>query len=248
MNKSRISIIAVMLSMGASADVSAESIWYAGISVGNASTDVSRGALDDVRDSVLFLQASTRNVATTFDESSTTWSVFGGRRITRFLAIEAAYVRLGDISYRAEGEFATGGFFGGGPYIPSPGSAIYYPGSSVTLDIEHSAITFKLVGRLPIAERFDVHMQAGAVHAMTNTSYSTSITSNPSIQRSRDADSNATDLLYGVGATFNLAPRWDLSLDWHRYEVKEDDRSPFDLETSYDTITLGLIFGFGAAQ
>lgn len=246
MNKLRNSIIAVALSMGASVEASAESKWYAGLSAGSVSTDVTLAALDNLSEFVLFSRFAARQGSTSsFDESSTAWSVFGGRRITQHLAIEAGYVRLGEISYRSEGEFTSGGFFGG-PYIPLPGPPIYYPGSSMAVEIEHSAVTLKLVGRLPIAKRFDVHAQAGAVHAMTEASYSATIARSPPTNLSDDADSNTTDFLYGIGATFKLAPRWDLTLDWHRYEVKDDDSSPFDIETSYDTITLGLIFSFGA--
>lgn len=107
--------------------------------------------------------------------------------------------------------------------------------------------------RLRFAEHFDVHAQVGVAYTKTHTSSSTVLfvdspgpKFSPVRQSDLDNESQSAGLFYGAGAAVELGKRWELSLDWQRYQVSEDDQTPIDLDAAYDAITIGLSVGFGA--
>ncbi len=249
MNTSQLSLIlACLVASTLNSTALAQSKWYAGVSAGTSSSDLGPAELNRFRDEVLFYNLVTsRARAESIDESDTSWSVFAGRTFNRHLSVEAAYVDLGDVSYRTAGELGFFTRFLGGP-IPPPSPIIYYPGSFSVIDVEHSAVSLKLVGRLPLSERFDIHAHVGGAYVMTDFSTSTMLASDPVQRRSYDDSSSNTSLAYGLGTAFQISPSWGLSLDWHRYNLDEKESTLYDIETRYDTITLALIFSFGSVD
>ena len=230
--------------LGASSALAADSGWYVGGSVGSVSSDVGLNDANGVRDVVYFIRSIGAVGGTAdVDDSSEAWSVLAGYHFSPHLSVEVAYVDLGEVSYRYRGEVGGGGL--PLPFPIFPPTLTFDPAES-DIEWENTAVTAKLIGRLPLGDRFDVHAQVGLATMMTDVTSSTLIGGTRSTSFTVTDDTDSTKLTLGVGAAFRLHPRWNLSLDWQRYEVSEDDTSPLDIESSYDVISLSLLVRLGA--
>lgn len=116
MNKMKL-IGATLLSLGMTGTALAQNDFYAGASVGQATIDACNGV-------------------TSCDDEDTSWKIFGGWQLNRNIAIEAAWVDLGEIS----------GTIGG---------------SAVSAEADGWTLAGK--GMLPLNEKFDVFGKLGMI-------------------------------------------------------------------------------------
>ncbi len=230
--------------LGAGSAVAADSGWYVGGSVGSVSSDVGVNDANGIRDIVYFIHSIGAVGGTAeLDDSTEAWSVLAGYQFSRNFAVEVAYVDLGELAYRYRGEVGGGGLPLPFPFFP-PNTT---PDPAETdIEWENSALAAKLIGRLPLGDRFDVHAQVGLATTMTDVTASTRVGGTRATSFIVTDDTDATALTFGIGAAFRLHPRWSLSLDWQRYEASEGDSSPIDIDANYDVISLGLHVRLGA--
>ncbi|HET9736298.1 MAG TPA: outer membrane beta-barrel protein [Burkholderiales bacterium] len=131
----------------------------------------------------------------TLDDSDTGFKIYGGFQFNKHLGAEVGYV---------DGGKAT---FGGS--IPSLGVG------SFTGDISVTAITFAAVGTLPLNEQFALFGKVGL--ATWDAKASVSISG----LGAGAADDSGTDLLYGIGARYNLNRNWGITLEYEAVDVED---------------------------
>jgi OmpA-OmpF porin, OOP family len=186
--------------------------WYIGTNVGVS--DVKRS---DAIQADQFLDLGFDSATITTDKRDVGFRLFGGYRLHKNFALEAAYVDLGKFSFRAD---------------VTPSGTL--DGATKINGAELSAL-----GILPINERVSVFARLGAFSAETKTTYS----GNGSVEIITDAETQkkrSTKLSYGVGATFNFGKRIALRSEWSRYTklgnaltVGQTDASLYSLGVVY---------------
>jgi opacity protein-like surface antigen len=232
--------------LGGGSALAADSGWYVGGSVGKVSSDVGLNEANGVRDIVYFIRSIGAVGGTAeVDDSTEAWSVLAGYRFSPHLAVEAAYVDLGEVVYHYRGEVGGGGLPLPFPFFPP--TPTFDPAES-DIEWKNTAVTAKLIGRLPLGDKFDVHAHVGLATTRTDVTSLTRVGGSRSTSFTVTDDTDSINLTYGVGAAYRLHGRWSLSLDWQRYEVSEDDTSPLDIEANYDVISLSLLFRLGASN
>lgn len=130
----------------------------------------------------------------TVDDSDSGFKIYGGFQFNKHLGAEVGYV---------DGGKAT---FGGS--IPSLGIGPF------TGDLSVTAITFAAVGTLPLNEQFALFGKVGlaAWDAKANVS---------AAALAGSADDSGTDLLYGIGARYNLNKNWGITLEYEAVDVED---------------------------
>lgn len=199
--------------------------WYFGVTGGQAKADLDQDELDElVFDTFDAAGAPVVDGSSDLDDSDTSFSLFGGYRISRYFAVEAGYIDFGTAEYRSSGIVDPLG-----PQTPQP--------ASYSADLEVKGFTAAAVGTLPLNQMFELHARLGVLFADTEISETAAI-STTSLSDSFSADSQ--DLFYGVGAGFHLGQNWTFSLEWQQYkDVGDEDETG---ETDIDRVSLGVIF------
>jgi opacity protein-like surface antigen len=131
-----------------------------------------------------------------------------GYRINRGLAVEAAYVDLGSLTYRASG---TGATFDGDQLIPVDFSA------RLNTDVTGTAVS--LLASLFPPGRWEVFLRGGVLFAQTKPSFhaSTSSSTGQFDGELGPGSESSTDLLAGVGTTLHFTDRWAARLEYERF-------------------------------
>lgn len=199
--------------------------WYFGVTGGQAeAADLSKAQLDDI--AVFAFESNGAAVlsgSSSLEDSDTSFSLFGGYRISEYFAVEAGYVDFGTAEYRSSGVVDPIG-------LP-PAPATY------GIDFEVAGFTAAAVGAVPVSQSFDLHGRLGVLFADAEISQRASVSSSVASDRF-SADSQ--DLFYGVGAAFHLGQNWSFSLDWQQFkDVGDDDETG---ETDVNRLSLGVIY------
>ena len=94
---------------------------------------------------------------------------------------------------------------------------------------------------LPLGEQFTVFARVGAFAAETRASYSgrgsVLLFDGEQTQKKR-----STNVVYGVGATFNFTPRFALRAEYNRYSKLGDDFTGGEFDTR--TLSAGIQYRF----
>jgi OOP family OmpA-OmpF porin len=215
------------IAMAAPATAEVQPGWYIGVSPGQSSFDISKDELDDVIVSA-YASAGAPLISgsSTFDDSDTSWSIFGGYRFNPFIAVEAGYVDLGNAPYRSSGNVNPPG-----PVASTPASA--------NIDFSSTGITIAAVGSLPLGEMFDLHARLGLLFADTEIDLSTAIGTG---RASDTLSSSSEDALYGIGAALHVGASWTLSVDWQRFvDVGDEEETG---EGDIDLLSLAAAYRF----
>jgi len=228
----------------ASADA-AESKWSLSLGLGSSEWGFDRARIDDVtRHALGSVGSNAQTPGTTgFDDRDSAWSLGVDYRAWRYLALEAAYVDLGNAAGRYTGHAAR---FSRSPLGPPPP---FFP-ASATLEVESRGFKIGASGILPLGEHFDLHANLGLFIARTESEWGANWVT-PQVQEDSGSEvRDSQEITYGIGAAFRFLDRWSLSLDWQRYadvvvgEEKLDGFNlgwtPSDLKGNVDALTLSL--------
>lgn len=79
-------------------------------------------------------------------------------------------------------------------------------------DTKAYAFNASLVAGVPIGDRFDIFAKGGGIYSRTD------VNAAPDTLFDRGHKSG-WGTTYGVGATFAVTPRWDIRVDWDRYNM-----------------------------
>lgn len=127
------------------------------------------------------------------------YSVHGGYRISRHVALEASYADLGSASFQYDCE-------AGLVCVPE-----IYP---IAFHQSYSRVNIALVGILPLNERFDLFAKVG----FGESRYEESVRYGISTLTDRSSDESSETLL-GLGGRLHFNAPWSLRLQWDRSEV-----------------------------
>ena len=162
-------LLIVLVSISAIPAASAQTGWYFGAGTGEAETDV---ALSDIDDGSL--------TSGSFDDSDTGTKFFAGFRFKENVAVEGAFVDLGEVSIDATSNGS--GFL----YVPGPVSA----------EADADGINIALVGIWSVGEKVDVIGKLGFFMWDSEVSIS-----NGGVTLSGDDD--GSDPMFGFGVQFS---------------------------------------------
>jgi OOP family OmpA-OmpF porin len=189
----------------------ANSAWYAGATLGQT-----RATIDDAS----IIRSLTANGATLTgirtDERDRGYTLFVGKQLNRYLALEAGYYDLGkfsvDASTSGNGAFRGEAGFKGG-----------------NLD---------LVAQYPFTERFSVLGRAGVAYTRTSTHFTgnrLSAVTNP------NASEKKAGAKFGLGLEYKLSEALAMRAEATRFRVDDAVGNRGDV----DLISLGLVYKFG---
>ncbi len=194
--------------------------WYFGVTGGQAKGDVSKADFDEeVLSAFDLMGAPVFSGTSSLDDSDTSFSLFGGYRISEYFSVEAGYVDLGTEKYRASGLIA--------PSVPATFSA----------EFESKGFTAAAIGAVPIGHSFDVHGRAGIYFADSEVSGRATIGSSVGTS---SLSANSQDFFYGLGVGMQVGQNWSFSLDWQQFkDVGDEDKTG---ETDVDRLSLGVTY------
>jgi OOP family OmpA-OmpF porin len=189
----------------------ANSAWYAGATLGQ-----SRAAIDvDRIGSSLTANGATLTSMTT-DERDRGYSLFVGKQLNRYFAVEAGYYDLGKFTVAAT--TSGNGTFGG---------EARFKGGNVDL-----------VAQYPFTERFSVLARGGVQYTSTRTHFSGNRlagVTNP------DASEKKAGGKFGVGLEYKLSEALAMRAEVTRFRIDDAVGNRGDV----DLISLGLVYKFG---
>lgn len=206
---------------------SAQAGFYAGIAGGQSRTG---RQLVENREGTI---TNTTSVSTRFDAEDSAWKGFAGWRFHRFLAVEAAYVDLGE--HRMVTSITN---------LLGPG----------TVDIKRriKGPAAFLVASFPVHERLALSAKAGLMRAGLDADarLGGAVVFNPGDPSETFRTVSRTENVpaYGLGLSWDVRPGWGLRLEWERYARIG---KPFAVggtgntgEADTDLASLGVVFRF----
>jgi len=216
--------LGLALSLASAASWAEGGGWYFGVTGGQAEADLNKVEFDDL--AIFAFESNGADVlsgSSTLDDSDTSFSLFGGYRVSEYFAVEAGYVDFGTMKYRSTGVVDPMG-------LP-PASAAF------SADVEAAGFTVAAIGSIPIGNSFDVHGRAGVLFADTEFTVSAAMLD---ASASDSVSENSQDFFYGIGVGLQVGPNWSFSLDWQQFkDVGDEDETG---ESDVNRLSLGVIY------
>jgi OmpA-OmpF porin, OOP family len=199
--------------------------FYMNGNFGQSQFDVSQEELDAIalaafEDNGLIVQ----DADSSLDDSGSAWSISGGWRFSRYIAVEVGYLDLGSSKYAADGTV----------FVPTVGVVP----AATTIDISVEGPTVAAVAFAPIGEKFDVHGRLGMLFADTTFDFGVSL---GNVTETDDFSSSSEDFFGSIGGAYHFTPNLAASLDYSLFSGIGDEDSA---EGDVDSITLGLQYTF----
>ena len=189
--------------------------WYIGGSLGQSKVKFDTGGLASD-----LAAGGINTTGFTTDESDTGWKIFGGYKINRNFAVEAAYLDLGKFTAKTT---ATTVFFT--PITPTP----------LTLTVKVKEIwNIAAVGILPVGNQFSLFGKLGGYRAKAELVAS-------AVSTASNSDTN-TDLSFGLGVSYDFARDFGVRAEWERFR-KVGDRDTTG-QGDVDFLSLGVVYRF----
>ena len=204
--------------------VAAERGFYVGLDAGQYAYDLDQGgidrlvvgALEDIGLDVLDGSSET-------SEDGFTYGIILGYQILPYLAVEAAYVDLGDFEYKSSALVSDG---------------VTTADLSAQLNGESSGATLSALGVLPIASGWEVYGRAGVYFGSNDAEVRFTA---DGIAESASDSSSSTEFLWGVGAGYTRGD-WTLRLDFQQFMDVGDSDSTGDVNVN--RIVLGAVYRY----
>lgn len=149
-----------------------------------------------------------------YGRDDTAFSLRGGYRFNRYLAVEASYADLGEIAW------SSGNCI---EFCAPEAAVVHYRLANDRFDVA-------MLGILPLGRQFELFARLGYARAGYDVDWSNMLGSSTYSKN----DSTTT---YGAGARFHFAAPWTLRLEWERLEEVDD---AYDV----DTVWLGAEYRF----
>jgi OOP family OmpA-OmpF porin len=215
-----------LLAFGVTQSAAADDFgWYLTGSVGSANYRMDLGS--QVRNTCVGQCAV--DAAALTDSHSTSYRLGGGYRINPYVAVELAFVDLGNV--RSHYQTVTTGVTGdiNGKYRLDGFQAL-------------------LVGRWPVTESIAVLGKVGAFASRLRYSEGGTVQFQSGPYSFTAPTDNATKTTFGLGAEFRLDQHWAARIDWDRYQgigryfaLTESNNGRF---SSVDSYSLGVSYRF----
>jgi OOP family OmpA-OmpF porin len=213
--KGRISVVAAALALGSSCAFAQHAGPYIGASFGQTKADIDEGALDRDLRSAGFTTNGVRS-----DETDTGFKAFGGYRFNRNFALEASYLKLGEISANTT---ITN--------VAPPANV------KATFSWEYG-FAVEAVGILPVGNQLDLFGKLGGYMVKTKLKVDVQGAGSASLS---DTDTN-TGLTYGIGAQYNFTPNFAVRTEWQQFKDVGTDKTGGSGDVSF--LSVGILYRF----
>jgi opacity protein-like surface antigen len=214
-----------LAAMASTPAVAAERGFYLGLDAGQYAYDLDQRGIDrTVEDSVADAGLVVLEGQSDTSEEGFTYGIILGYQILPYLAVEAAYVDLGDAEYKARGVVTDG---------------VNTADMNALFTAESSGATVSALGILPVLDSgWEVYGRAGVYFASNDVGASFTI---DGITESASDSSNSTEFLWGVGAGYTRGD-WTVRLDFQQFtDVGDSDTSG---DVSVNRIVLGAVYRY----
>jgi opacity protein-like surface antigen len=205
--------------------MAAERGFYLGVDAGQYAYDLDQRDLDrSVEDSVADAGLLVVEGRSDTSEDGFSYGIIFGYQVFPFLAVEAAYVDLGDAEYRASG-------------VVTDGSTTAEMNARLTA--ESSGATVSALGVLPVFDSgWEVYGRAGVYFASNDVAASFAIAG---VTDSASDSSNSTEFLWGVGTGYTRGD-WTVRLDFQQFtDVGDSDTSG---DVNVNRIAIGAVYRY----
>jgi hypothetical protein len=235
MKKNKLALIAsiVVGVAGAQSAAASELGFYVGGYVGKGSKEVDRTFYSDLTAAFQeFAFFEPVDDQFSVDDSDTTFSLYGGYRLNRFLAFEAAYANFGSVESKSR---ATGN------WPQEPGSLV------TTLETEMHGFMVSVLGTLPLTRDWELFARGGALFATNTLRFDLRAQGSQFVppignQLSDSLSDGSTDYLAGIGISRRVLEIYDLRVEYQRVFDAGLERTGG--EGDLDTVLLGMTVTF----
>lgn len=193
--------VAVLVMLTPTGELQAQSGWYAGGNIGLASAGY------DEADLVSDLAARGWTIDTpAVDDSDTAWKLYGGFAFNPVLAVEVAYVELGEVVT----EF-------GATISPSDIDDLLADTYAVHPVLGDGWVAAGVLSWPVIPERLSLYGRAGVFDWQADIDVR--VISGGTGQVS--GDDSGTDWMYGFGMDWRIGAAWSITAEWERYRLND---------------------------
>jgi OOP family OmpA-OmpF porin len=217
----------------------ADTGFYVGASIGQSSFDVSKSDADDLMIEAFELAGDALGIGVGYDiessdldDSDTAYSLFVGYRFLPYLAVEGAWLDLGEAQYKSSGMVTV---------FDSVESMT--ADAATELNWSSSGPVLSALAIWPISDRWEVFGRLGAYFADTELKFSLAIPdpTEPFSEGFSDSDST-TEFIWGLGVDFIFLEKFAARLEYQMIPDVGDENVTG--EADVDLITLGVLYKF----
>lgn len=197
--------------------------FYAGFDLGQYSHDLDANGISRQFDAALGgLGLTTSNFSSDTSEDGFTYGVLVGYQFLPYVAVEAAYVDLGDAEYKGRATVSDG--------VTSADMNAQYT-------TESSGPSLSVLGILPFMKTWEAYARVGVYFSSNDATARVAI---DGVADSASDSSNSTEFLWGAGIGYTRG-NYTTRLDFQQYTDVGDSSTG---EASIDRLTLVAIFRF----
>jgi len=221
--------VGLILSNVAAADATPG--FYFGLAAGSTSvhTGSSQQEFDEgfalpIADVLVSSGLDVLDIESSLDDSDIGWGLQVGYRFNSYLAAEVGYVNLGEALYEAT-------------LTVDDGDEVFPV--EVSSRIVSSGPTTAILGILPLGERLDAHVKAGAYLADTRMRARVRDVEFDDNIAHQEVDAGELETFLGIGGAWNINDSYSLRFEYQRFlDVGDDDNGEGDI----DLFALSLLF------
>lgn len=221
----RLAVLISFMVLGATgARASGDDGWYLSAGYGTAPRLFLRADLNDALVKEFGSNSPLTLGNTRVSRHGSTYAVGGGYWFAENLAIEAAYLHLGKVQYRATGSARMSGTT---------------RATNLDLHAKSRGGTVSLVWTAPLWNAWGAELRAGAYLGRTDTLYASTV---GDVVNTASLRKKSTAPLLGVGGTYTASPHLVFKLQYaHFFGIQEEALHD---EYAADAVTLGLTYAF----
>jgi len=198
---------------------------YFGGNFGRSRDEYGTGTLDSELDAQAKSAGDTASYSRkSVQRLSDVWWADAGYFFTPYVALDAAFIRLGQVRYVAVGKVTN-----------SAGSEFL----SSSTEVASRGAALSVILRLPLVEAFEVDLRLGDYLGKASSDNGLTVGANREYQ---PVSKSGSSLLAGVGGAYNIDGHWSVRLDYLR--VNDTGNSASTGKFSVNLTTLGASFTF----
>lgn len=192
--------------------VAAERGFYAGLDAGQYAYDVDTNAITrQITDGLAGLGLTISNPGSDTSEDGFTYGVVIGYQLLPYLAIEAAYVDLGDAEYK---------------YGATVSDGTTSADVRATATIDSAGPTLSALGILPFGKGWEAYARVGGYYGSNDTQLRVTL---DGVEQSASDDSSSTSLVWGGGIGYTR--QWyTVRLDYQQFTDVGEDGAQSDVD------------------
>jgi len=201
----------------------ADTGFYAGVDVGQSSHDLDANGLSRQVDGALGdLGLTVSSASSDTSEDGFTYGVLVGYQVLRYLAVEAAYVDLGDAEFKRNGTVSDG---------------VTSADVRTQATTESSGPSLSALGILPFMKGWEAHARVGVYFSSNDATARLTV---DGLEQTAGDSSNSTEFLWGAGIGYTRG-NYTGRLDYQQYTDVGDGGTG---EASIDRLTFVAIVRF----